>query len=85
VDDTDWHQLSKDRFAAELAEILYKQAHKGKFDKIVLVAPPNTLGELRREMHQEVANKVVGEIPKTLTNHPIEEIENIVKSTLDAG
>ncbi|WP_323802741.1 host attachment family protein [Sulfitobacter litoralis] len=85
VDDTDWHQLSKDRFAAELAEFLYKQAHKGKFDKIVLVAPPNTLGELRREMHQEVANKVVGEIPKTLTNHPIEEIENIVKSTLDAA
>ena len=25
VDDTDWHQLSKDRFASELADILYKQ------------------------------------------------------------
>jgi protein required for attachment to host cells len=36
-------------------------------------------------MHKEVADKVVGEIPKTLTNHPIEEIENIVKSTLETA
>jgi protein required for attachment to host cells len=83
VDDTDWHQLSKDRFADELAEILYKQSHKAKFDKIVIVAPPKTLGELRDEMHQEVAAKVVGEIPKTLTNHPMDEIEKIVKAELE--
>jgi protein required for attachment to host cells len=83
VDDTDWHQLSKDRFAHELSEILYKQVHKGKFDKIVIVAPPKTLGELRDEMHQEVAAKVVGEIPKTLTNHPMDEIEKIVKAELE--
>lgn len=82
VDDTDWHQLSKDRFAKELSEILYRQAHKGRFEKIVIVAPPGVLGELRDEMHQEVSNKVIGEIPKTLTNHPVEEIEKIVKSDL---
>ncbi|MCX8224784.1 MAG: host attachment family protein [Sulfitobacter sp.] len=85
VDDTDWHQLSKDRFARELSDILYKQAHKGLFDKIVIVAPPKTLGELRDEMHQEVAAKVVGEIPKTLTNHPVDEIEKIVKADLEAA
>jgi protein required for attachment to host cells len=82
VDDTDWHQLSKDRFAHELSEILYKQVHKGKFERIVIVAPPKTLGELRDEMHQEVAAKVVGEIRKTLTNHPMDEIEKIVKAEL---
>ena len=82
MDDTDWHQLSKDRFAHELADILYKLAHKGRFDKIVLVAPPHTLGELRDNLHKEVADKVVGEIPKTLTNHPIPEIEKIVKDDL---
>ncbi len=82
VADTDWHQLSKDRFARDLSEILYAQAHKGKFDQIVIVAPPNTLGELRAELHQEVTDKIVAEIPKTLTNHPIDEIEKIVKSDL---
>ena len=38
VQDTDWHQLAKDRFAGELAEILYRKAHQGAFDRIVLVA-----------------------------------------------
>ena len=82
LDDTDWHELAKERFADELAEILYKHAHKGDFDKIVLIAPPKTLGELRKSLHQEVTSKVVGEVPKTLTNHPLDEIEQQVKSDL---
>lgn len=85
VADTDWHELAKDRFAHDLADILYKQAHKGRFSKLVIVAPPNTLGELRQELHQEVAQKVIGEVPKTLTNHPIDEIEKIVSAELAAA
>ena len=81
-DDTDWHELAKDRFAAELADILYKRAHKGEFDRIVLVAPPKTLGELRDQLHQEVSDKVVAEVPKTLTNHPLDEIEKLLKAEL---
>ena len=42
MDDTDWHELAKERFADDLADLLYKQAHKHKFDKIVMVAPPKT-------------------------------------------
>ena len=49
---------------------------------MVIVAPPNTLGELRQELHLEVTQKVIGEVPKTLTNHPIDEIEKIVSSEL---
>lgn len=85
LDDTDWHQLAKDRFAHELADILYRQAHKGRFDKIVLVAPAKTLGELRQQLHKEVADKVVGEVSKTLTNHPLDEIEKIVAGDLAAA
>lgn len=85
VADTDWHELAKDRFAHDLADILYKQAHKGRFSKLVIVAPPNTLGELRQELHQEVTQKVIVEVPKTLTNHPIDEIEKIVSTELAAA
>ena len=84
LDDTDWHQLAKDRFAADLADILYKRAHKGAFDSIVLVAAPNVLGELRGQVHKVVSDKVIGEIPKTLTNHPLDEIEKIVAESLAA-
>lgn len=85
LDDTDWHELAKERFASDLADMLYKQAHKGAFDAIVLVAPPETLGELRANLHQEVTNKVIGEVPKTLTNHPVDEIEKIVKKELESA
>ena len=85
VDDTDWHQLQKERFAADLAEHLYEEAHKGAFDELVLVASPQVLGDLRRELHKEVAAKVVAEVPKTLTNHPVDKIEALVKKELDAA
>jgi len=85
MDDTDWHELAKDRFAKDLSDMLYEEAHKGAFDKLVLVASPQVLGVLREDMHQEVTNKIIADIPKTLTNHPVEEIEKIVKAELDAA
>ena len=85
VDDTDWHQLAKDRFAQDLADILYRKAHAGEFDSIVLVASPKVLGELRDELHEVVTKKVIGEVAKTLTNHPIDEVEKIVAQDLEAA
>ncbi|APE43978.1 Host attachment protein [Sulfitobacter alexandrii] len=84
VQDTDWHQLAKERFASDLADILYRRAHRGEFDRLVVVAPPQILGELRSEVHKEVADKIVAEIPKTLTNHPIDEIEKLVAGEMAA-
>lgn len=83
LDDTDWHELAKERFAADLADKLYEYAHKGRFERIVLVAAPQVLGNLRSELHQEVAAKVVGEIDKNLTNHPLDKIEELLKEELD--
>lgn len=78
VDDTDWHELAEERFAKQLAEILYKQAHNGSFSQIVIVAAPAVLGDVRKEMHKEVADRVIAEIDKDLTNHPVHEIETLV-------
>lgn len=85
VDDTDFHELEQDRFAAKLAGKLYEKAHIGAFDHLLLVAAPSVLGEIREKMHPEVEAKIVFEIPKTLTNHPPQKIEVIVKADLDAG
>lgn len=82
MDDTDWHELAKDRFAEDLADRLYKMAHRGDFDRIVLVAAPDTLGVLRSSLHVEVSDKVVGEVAKNLTGHPLPEIEKIVAAEL---
>lgn len=82
VGDTDWHELAKDRFAAELADLLYERVHAGKIDRLILVASPHVLGELRDQMHQEVSDIVVAEIDKTLTNHTLEDVEKIILSEL---
>jgi protein required for attachment to host cells len=79
-EETDWHRLGKERFADEIAARLYKLAHAGEFDDIVLVAPPQVLGEMRKKLHKEVADKVRAEIAKTLTNQPVWDIENILRA-----
>ena len=79
-EDTDWKQLGKERFAKDLAEILYKRAHANKFSKLVIAADPSTLGELRKELHQAVMDKVIGEVDKDLTNHPMDEMEEVLKA-----
>ncbi|CAH2395749.1 baeRF12 domain-containing protein [Mesorhizobium ventifaucium] len=80
VEDTDWHRLGKERFADEVAERLYKLAHRGAFKEMVLIAPPQVLGDMRRKLHKEVAEKITVEIPKTLTNHTIVDIENLLQA-----
>ena len=78
VADTDWHKVGKMRFADEIAERLYTMAHRGDFKEILLIAPPLVLGELRKKLHQEVTDRIVGEIPKTLTNHAVFDIEKLL-------
>jgi len=80
VEETDWHRIEKERFAKDIAERLYKAAHRDDFKRLVIVAPPLVLGEMRKELHKEVADRVVGEVTKTLTNHTIPDIEKILTS-----
>ncbi|HWH22978.1 MAG TPA: host attachment family protein [Allosphingosinicella sp.] len=74
-EETDFHQLEKDRFAHETADMLKRWALRNAYDQLVVVAPPKTLGELRKHYHKEVEKRLAAEIPKDLTNMPVEEIE----------
>ncbi len=74
-EETDFHQLEEDRFAAETAELLRKRALENDFESLIVIAPPRTLGELRKHYHKEVENRLAGEIDKDLTRHTIPEIE----------
>ncbi len=80
MQETDFHQLEEDRFAAETTELLYKRAHQGDFEKLIIVAPPKALGEMRKHYHKEVEDRLIGEIDKDLTGHTIEDIEKIIKA-----
>lgn len=81
--ETDFHQMEEDRFAIETAELLNKQALANRFDKLIVVAPPRTLGELRKHYHKEVEARLVGEIDKDLTGHPVDRIEELIMANGD--
>jgi protein required for attachment to host cells len=84
VEETDWQRLAKERFAEDLADMLYRRVHAGRIERLVLVASPVVLGALRVRLHKAVEGVVVAEIDKTLTNHPLDEVERIVAETLAA-
>jgi protein required for attachment to host cells len=73
--EADFHQQEEDRFAADTAALLKKRALANDFEQLIIVAPPRTLGELRKHYHKEVSDRLTGELAKDLTGHPIPDIE----------
>ena len=67
-------------FSKQLANHLFDVVHAGEMDRIVLVADPDTLGELRPLMHKEVQQAIVSEMAKTLINHSLADIEKSLQS-----
>lgn len=78
MEQTDFHQLEEARFAVEAADMLKRRALANDFEKLIVVAPPTALGEMRKHYHKEVQSRLVGEIAKDLANHPVPEIEKII-------
>ena len=81
MSETDFHQLEEDRFAHEAAEMLKQRALHNDYESLIVVAPPKTLGELRKHYHKEVEKRLIGEIDKDLTGHPVTDIERIISES----
>ncbi len=67
-------------FAKQLANHLYTLAEHGAYDALVLVADPETLGQMRPSLHKVVTDRLVQEVTKTLTNSPVSDIERSLNS-----
>lgn len=71
---TEWHRFDKQQFAKRMAEILEKAAVAKAYDRLVLVAPPQALGDLRAELGRHAKKKVTGEIDKDLTHVAVHDL-----------
>ena len=67
-------------FSKQIAEKLYALAYQGAVDHFVIVADPQTLGEIRPLLHLEVTDKIVLELAKTLINSPVADIERSLRA-----
>lgn len=75
VETTDWHDLSKHRFAKKAATEMESLLRNRSIKKIIVVAPPRTLADLRQAFHQEIKTRIVAEIAKDLTRYRLDDIE----------
>lgn len=62
-------------FAKVLAERINQAALRHRFDHIVLVADPTTLGEMRPQLHHETKQRMLAEVAKDWTNTPLDQVE----------
>ena len=84
LDETDFHQQEEDRWAHSAAEEVNKRVLNNDFEALAIIAPPKTLGLIRKKLHKEVERRVVCEIPKEMTGRPIPDIEALLVSETQA-
>ena len=77
VDQTDWHQLSEQKFASVVATALSNREHE--IGALIVIAPPRTLAALRDAFSSALQKNIVAEVNKDLTHHPIHEIERLLR------
>lgn len=69
-DKVDPHRELKRTFAKSVGKALQKRLADGRFERLVVVAPPPALGDLRDALPRNVRAKVVGEIAQDLVKTP---------------
>ena len=78
----DWHQEEKQKFLSELAAHLDTAVQQNRFDALVIVAPPEALGLLRKSLAGATAKRVQGELAKDLTNAPEPDLAKALTSVI---
>ena len=75
VENADWHELEEQRFAHRVAAAMEQLVRERNAKALIVAAPPRTLAELRHSFHPDVKRRIIAEIDKDLTKHPVGEIE----------
>ncbi|MBD9371008.1 host attachment protein [Xanthomonas sp. XNM01] len=68
-------EVDEASFARQLAKRLNEDALGGRYAHLVLVAEPQTLGQIRPLLHEETKARVAAELAKNFTNARREDIE----------
>ncbi|MGA9827028.1 MAG: host attachment protein, partial [Rhodanobacteraceae bacterium] len=74
--ESDEQSIDEATFAKQLAHRLNAAALQNKYQHLVLMADPQTLGQMRPQLHKETERRIIREVAKTFTNAPLEDIQN---------
>jgi protein required for attachment to host cells len=79
---SDPHENAEEQFSRGLAQKMEKAARLGRFDHLLVVADPKTLGRLRQQMNKSVEGKVAEEVALDLVRLPLNQLEPRLKQVL---
>lgn len=69
------HDQAERQFANDVADAINVVASRAEVKSIVVAAAPRTLAQLRTHLSDAVKQKILAEVNKDLTKHPVFEIE----------
>jgi len=78
IERVDLHQQEKGKFAVALAAKLDKRLENREFDRLIVVAAPETLGVIRAALSEKVRSVILGEVPKDLTKVPNGDVRDYI-------
>jgi len=81
---SDPHRELKKTFARQLADALADGLQRKAYDRLVIVAAPSALGDLRAALSDQVRAKVTGELAKDLTKTPDGDVAEHLRDVLIA-
>lgn len=79
---SDPQREAKRSFAADMVGKLQDQLQAQAFDRLVLVAAPATLGDIRKSLPKSLLDVVYGEISKNLVHVPNQELDSHLSEVL---
>jgi protein required for attachment to host cells len=80
---TDPHRHLKREFARTVVDKLRQAMLARRFDRLILVAPPAFLGDLRQVLPEDLKDKVADEVASDLTNTPEQDLHPHLRDILD--
>lgn len=77
----DVHEEIKQHFAKVIAGHINQAKAEKIFDRLVLVAAPKMLGEIKKHLHTKILKCIAAEMPKDLTHYESEELLQHLKDS----
>jgi protein required for attachment to host cells len=78
---SDFRKLEKQRFTIAVADAVNRAASADEFDRLILIAPDRSIGELRKHLSDRVQS-TMETVHKDLTKTPVEKIGDEVAETV---
>jgi protein required for attachment to host cells len=81
---TDPARYAQEEFARDVVRLLDEKRKNRAFERLIIVAPPQFLGDLRAAMPQQLQASVAAEVGTDLSKLPLHELQDHLREVLDA-